>query len=301
MKRVLITGAGGFIGFGVLKRFLKDNDIVEGWDLISCDYTATNIKKVNMENEEEVIANLKAFKPDIIIHCAGFADVGKSIQYPEIDYHANVTLTHNLLFGLHKLHMEDTRFIFLSSASVYGNPISLPITEDAKLNPLSPYALHKVMCEDICKYFVYNYGMSIKIARIFSAYGRGLKKQIFWDMYHKFQSMGCLDMFGTGNESRDYIHIEDVVQAIFLLTSDKSDSIIYNVANGEEVSIHQAASIFAVYAKINNNKIHFNGVVREGEPLNWRADISRITKLGYEKKIQIEDGLRDYYQWISCL
>lgn len=298
MKKILITGARGFIGSKLTEMFCDNGDIVEGWDLISGDCGNVTVKKVDMGREDDVFSHLKAFCPDIVIHCAGSADVGRSVEYPEMDYHGNVTLTHHLLFGLHKLGLLNTRFVFLSSAAVYGNPVALPITEDMKCNPLSPYALHKVMCEDICEYFSKNYGMDVKVARIFSAYGRGLKKQIFWDMYNKSQKTGRLDMFGTGKESRDYIHVDDVIQALYLLATTKSDGMLFNVANGEEVSIQSATEHFADCAGIGRDSIAFNGVVREGDPLNWRADISRVKALGYRKSVMMEEGLKDYYTWV---
>lgn len=298
MRKILITGAQGFIGFKLGQYFYHCGDTVEGWDLTAGSHEYFTVKKVNMEDEAEVLSGLSACQPDIVIHCAGNADVGKSVQYPALDFHGNVTLTHNLLFGLHKLEMTNTRFVFLSSAGVYGNPEKLPITEDMALQPLSPYALHKVMCEDMCRYFIQNYGQDVKIARIFSAYGRGLKKQIFWDMYQKQKKTGRLDMFGTGGESRDYIHIDDVVQALYLLSTADTDDVIFNVANGEEITIRTATDYFARCAGVGEENIAFNGVVREGDPLNWRADISRIKGLGYEKKVELDDGLRDYYAWI---
>lgn len=297
MRKVLITGAAGFIGAKLLELFENRGYDVYGWD-------RNNSKQVNtldMLDETAIFAELQHIKPDIIVHCAGSADVGKSVQYPETDYAGNVTITHNLLFALHKLHMESTRFIFLSSAGVYGNPDRLPITEDMPVNPLSPYALHKVMCEDICRYFVNNYRMNIKIARIFSAYGAGLCKQIFWDMYMKVEKNGKLEMFGTGNESRDYIHVNDVIQSIYLLATTESDDMIFNVANGEETTIRQAAYWFAECVGISEDKIFFNGHTREGDPINWRANNNRIKKLGYKKTINMEEGLQEYVKWVRRL
>lgn len=196
-KRVLITGAAGFIGAKMMELFTARGFTAFGWDRINTE----NIESIDMLDEASVIAVLERIKPNIVVHCAGSADVGKSVQYPETDYAGNVTITHNLLFALHKLNMKSIRVVFLSSAGVYGNPISLPITEDMPVNPLSPYALHKVMCEDMCRYFNRNYNMDIKVARIFSAYGAGLRKQIFWDMHMKAEKTGKLEMFGTGNES----------------------------------------------------------------------------------------------------
>lgn len=297
MSKVLVTGAGGFIGKKMALHFIERGYEVVGWDRFNDDSNFP-IEAPNMNKIEEVTQTLAELKPDIIIHCAGSADVGKSVEKPEIDYEGNVTLTHNLLFAMHKCGLEKSRFVFLSSAGVYGNPKSLPITEEMELNPLSPYAIHKVMCEDLCKYFVTNYRADIKIARIFSAYGAGLKKQIFWDMFNKSKT-GELQMFGTGSESRDYIHVDDVVNSLYLLAITKSDDIVFNVANGEEVTIREATEIFANAAGVDKGNIAFNGVVREGDPLNWRADISKISKLGYNKSINIEQGISDYYEWVK--
>lgn len=294
-KRVLITGAAGFIGAKMMELFTARGFTAFGWDRINTE----NIESIDMLDEASVIAVLERIKPNIVVHCAGSADVGKSVQYPETDYAGNVTITHNLLFALHKLNMKSIRVVFLSSAGVYGNPISLPITEDMPVNPLSPYALHKVMCEDMCRYFNRNYNMDIEVARIFSAYGAGLRKQIFWDMHMKAEKTGKLEMFGTGNESRDYIHVDDVIQSLYLLATANTKDMFFNVANGEEITIRQATEWFAECAGIDNDKITFNGHVREGDPINWRADITRIKKLGYKKSINMRDGLQKYVDWIG--
>lgn len=296
-KRVLITGASGFIGSKLLIKFKNDGYEVIGWDRTEVNESEVPVTFVDMSTKDSIVAALLKCNPDIVIHCAGSADVGKSVANPEIDYEGNVTLTHNLLFAMHKCGLEKKRFVFLSSAGVYGNPISLPITEDIPVNPLSPYALHKVMCEDLCRYFIKNYRADIKIARIFSAYGAGLRKQIFWDMHNKVVNAGKLDMFGTGNESRDYIHVTDVVKSIYLLATEDSEFDVFNVANGEETTIRSVTEYFAKYSNLPNEKIHFNGVVREGDPLNWKADIQRISSLGYEKSVSIEDGIKDYTEW----
>lgn len=297
-KKVLITGASGFIGSKLLEKFKHEGYDITGWDRIDTNIYGVAVVNVQMNNKDSIVDALRKFNPDIIIHCAGSADVGKSVANPEMDYDGNVTLTHNLLFAMHKCGLEKKRFVFLSSAGVYGNPISLPITEDMPVKPLSPYALHKVMCEDMCCYFKNNYGADIKIARIFSAYGAGLKKQIFWDMHNKVVNTGKLDMFGTGNESRDYIHVTDVVQALFLLATTDSDEMIFNVANGEEITIRQVTQWFAEIANIDKEKISFNGYAREGDPINWRADNSKIKKLGYKKSVEMIEGLQDYIEWV---
>lgn len=302
MGKVLITGVTGFIGSHIATLFLNEGYEVCGWDMSGRAVDGVRWKQIDLQNFEDVKNACKMAQPELIIHCAGCADVSKSVQDPQNDFSGNVKVTHNLLFALHSAGLEKCKVIFLSSAAVYGTPDVLPISEDAPLNPLSPYALHKSMAEQICTYFYKNYKIDTKIIRIFSAYGVGLNKQIFWDMYCKAKETGCLLMFGTGNESRDYIHIDDLIYAIFLLsTRAPENERIYNIANGEEVTIRRVAEVFAEQYGITKDKVMFTGVVREGDPINWRADISKLKALGYQKKIDIEDGIRDYIEWAKKL
>lgn len=299
MKTVLITGALGFIGSKMVEKFHAEKYKVFAWDQSESTKADVEIQKIDLANTERILMELNRCRPDIVIHCAGAADVSRSVNDPAGDYQGNVTITHNLLFCLHRAGMDHVRFVFLSSASVYGNPLSLPITEDMPVNPLSPYAVHKVMCEDLCKFFSRTYGMDMKIARIFSAYGSGLKKQIFWDMYNKAYKTGRLVMSGTGHESRDYIHVDDVVKALYLLATVETNEMIFNVANGEETTIRQATELFADCAGIDRENIEFNGIGREGDPINWRADITRIQNIGYKESVCLPNGLLDYVAWVK--
>lgn len=300
MKKVLITGANGFAGVHTARFFLGKQYDVLGWDVAQTAQSIIPVAQVDMLDYDLVKQKITEAKPDIVIHCAGSADVVKSVQNPNIDFENNVTATHNLLFAIHSNDNYACRIVFLSSAAIYGNPQKLPIQEESSHNPLSPYALHKVMGEQICEYFIKNYLMDIKILRIFSAYGAGLKKQIFWDMSQKIKKTGMLELFGTGNESRDYINIDDLVEAIYTVASYTGDfENIINVANGKEEKISKVAEIYAKEYGIEVENISYNGIVREGEPLNWCADISRLKSLGYVSKVDIYTGIRRYIEWVK--
>lgn len=104
-------------------------------------------------------------------------------------------------------------------------------------------------------------------------------------------------MFGTGRETRDYIHVDDVAQALYLLATTDTSDIIFNVANGEEITIREVTCMFAKSVGVDSDKITFNGIVREGDPLNWKADINRIKKLGYRQTVHMEDALYEYARW----
>lgn len=294
MKKVLVTGANGFIGSHLTSYLIE-----KGYQVIGIDIeNKNNVIAINMENYLDVREMLKNEKPEFVVHAAGSADVSNSFKNAHLDYRSNVTCTHNLLFALKELDLKP-RIIFLSSAAIYGNPKSLPISEEAERNPLSPYALHKAMCEDICLYFINNYGFDIKVARIFSAYGNGLRKQIFWDMNTKLKNTNEINLFGTGKETRDYIHIDDVVKSIDLLINTNDNNNVYNIANGQEVSIREVAECFALANRKEISIIKFNNINREGEPLNWRADISRIKKLGYQRSVPLKHGIENYVKWVE--
>lgn len=300
MSRILITGAKGFIGTHIGTFYKNKGEFVIGWDLFADK--ENNIKSVNLLESVSVKNNLEEDQPDVIIHCAGCADVSKSVEAPDIDFDGNVKMVHNLLFGLKKCHRLNTKILFLSSAAVYGNPDVLPMSEDSKLKPMSPYALHKILGEQICQYFIENYQMDIKIARIFSAYGNGLRKQIFWDMRQKIKNTNMLNMFGTGKESRDYIHINDIVQAIdLILNKSPKGEVIYNIANGEETTIRQVAQKFAKISGIPEDKVIFDNVGKEGQPLNWQADITKLTRLGYKNSMSLDQGIEQYIEWCNLL
>lgn len=298
-KKVIITGCSGFIG-----SHLVDYYISHGYEVFGLDIKVNKNDRINLNliecnlqssNMEELYMKIS---PDIFIHCAGSANVGKSVEYPEFDFDSNVTVLYKTLSALLRADLNP-KFIFLSSAAVYGEPKVLPIKEDSVLNPISPYGLHKKMCEDLCRYYRDAKKQNISVIRIFSAYGEGLRKQILWDMYQKYLNKGYLELYGTGNETRDFINIKDLIQAIYLVASKNETDFVYNVANGEEISIGDLAWEYGSLLNLEKDKIFFNGKVKAGDPLNWRADISKLKSLGYCKNIDFNDGVKSYVEWVK--
>lgn len=297
-NNIVITGVNGFIGSHVAEKYLKDGYSVIGVDISSVS-AIDGIKYYQLNLYEDSMDDiLKTYQPFALIHCAGMADVNYSMQHPDSDFVSNVVVARRVLYSV-KNTSSNTIFIFLSSAGVYGNPVRNPIDEQHEKNPISPYALHKALVEDICWYFVRQFNIDIRILRIFSAYGAGLKKQIFWDMGQKIKKYGRLELFGTGEESRDFIYIEDLAHAIQLIMETKrTDEIIYNVANGIEIKIRDTAEIFCKECGVNKEQISFNGCERQGNPINWCADIKRIKRLGYKPKTDINMGIAQYVKWL---
>ncbi len=297
-KKVVITGVNGFIGSHMAQKCLQG-----GYDVIGIDINAiTAVNEIHYYQlnlcENCIDDILKSSHPFALIHCAGMADVNYSVKYPDSDFESSVITTRRILYSL-KNSSKETMFIFLSSAGVYGNPIKNPVDESHKKKPISPYALHKGIVEDICQYFVNQYNMDIRILRVFSAYGVGLKKQIFWDMGQRIRKNGRIELFGTGQETRDFIYIDDLIYAIQLvMETERTDEIIYNIADGIEISIKDVAEIFCRECGIKNEMISFNGYERQGNPINWCADISKIKKIGFVPKVDIDVGIQRYVEWL---
>ncbi len=235
---------------------------------------------------------------DILINCAGSSNVAASFLDPIDDFRKNTSLVHQLLEGIRLSKNKNIRFINLSSAAVYGNPEILPIKENSVLKPISPYGFHKKMAEEICLEYNRCFGIKTLSLRIFSAYGPGQKKMLLWDLHNKIlNSKSEISLSGTGNESRDFIHIEDIFQQLVLIIKHSNFlGNVVNIGNGVEVTIKDVANYYKMYHPVSF-KYYFLGENRIGDPLNWRSDISIMRDWGYIQKVDIEFGIREYINW----
>ena len=274
-----------------------------GWEVWGCDvvvdYTASNYFLIDASNADyKSIFNTQSF--DLCINCSGAASVADSLNRPSRDYYLN---THNVFKILDAIRQFNSscKFMNLSSAAVYGNPESLPIKESFSPHPISPYGWHKLQSEMLCKEYHEQFGIATTCLRIFSVYGSGLKKQLFWDLFQKTKKGSPVQLWGTGKESRDFIFIDDLIDSFECIIENapfKAD--VINVASGIETTIQTVAHTFLNI--INPElKYEFSGQVKEGDPQNWRADISLLQSLGFQSNTSIEKGLEKYYQWIIAL
>jgi UDP-glucose 4-epimerase len=242
---------------------------------------------------------LVAERPMACVHCAGSASVPLSMESPEIDFRGNTALTFEVL-DLLRRQAPGCHFLLLSSAAVYGNPAALPVTEAHSPAPLSPYGYHKWQSELLCEEFSRVYGLPTTSARIFSAYGPGLRRQVVWDICARVLGGGSLMLRGTGSETRDFIHAADVARALELLARlSPGEAELYNLATGREVTIHELAALVTEVLQ-PDLAVNFDGVVRPGDPLHWRADTTKIAALGFVPLISLEQGVRTVATWASA-
>lgn len=295
--KVLIIGSKGFIGSNCYNYFAKEHD-VWGTDIYT-DYNEKNYILFDaLSSTSYSLFQNREF--DICINCAGAASVPDSWVVPMRDFELNTHLVARMLDSI-RVCNPICRFINISSAAVYGTPQRLPVEEDVPLRPLSPYGQHKVYAEGLCKEFFQLYGIRTCSVRIFSAYGPGLKKQIFWDWFLKSRNVNSLLLPGTGKESRDYIYISDIVKAISLImTNAEWQGEAYNIGSGNQYQIDQVAEVF--FKQLNwSGELRFDGKLRQGDPLHWQADIRKLQAMGFETATTLEGGIEHYIEWATNL
>jgi UDP-glucose 4-epimerase len=289
----------GFIGRYVARHFSEQD-----WSVIGIDNSTpenaplANLLVYHRLQLPDVALNdlLQEHSPQVCIHCAGRASVGLSLTDPAADFQASPILTFELLNAL-RLNAPGCRFIFLSSAAVYGNPKSLPVSESQSPAPVSPYGFHKWQCEQLCLEFTKVYGLPTASMRIFSAYGPGLRRQVVWDICRKVITQNSLCLQGTGSESRDFIHALDIARALSAVaTSAPMQGEVYNLGSGREVAIAQLATMI-LDALDSDCTPQFDGVVPPGTPLNWQADVSKLQALGFTASVPLERGVKTFANW----
>lgn len=295
--KILIVGSKGFIG-SHLMRYMQDTTHEEIWGCdVFTDYTEKNYFLIDTLSPSyfPVFQNTNF---DVCINCAGAASVPDSLLHPERDYELNVHLVFKLLDAIRQQN-KSCKFINISSAAVYGNPVSLPVKEDHGFNPLSPYGMHKLYSEQLCTEFVRHFGLQACSLRVFSAFGPGLRKQIFWDMFLKSRKSKRVELFGTGEETRDYVFISDIVGAIeVVIHAAEFKAECYNVGLGQSHSLREIATLFFGYLNWNGELL-FSGRKRPGDPDYWKADISKLKNLGFIPKVTIDEGIKKYAEWVS--
>jgi len=298
-ETVLVTGALGFIGRHVTRHFRARGCCVIGaghGSLSSAEISEIGFYR--WKSCEILLEHLQDLSEpiDLIVHCAGSGLVGTSFADPEAEFRNSLGAAIGVLEFARK-QAPTAHIAMLSSAAVYGNAASLPINERAPLNPISPYGKSRLAIEQHCLRYAREHGLRIAIIRLFSVYGRGLRKQLFWDACQKFaRGDGRFD--GTGNECRDWLHIDDAVRLIEIATGHASATVpIVNGGSGVSVKIRDALMLLRDAWPAAAPEITFSGVARAGDPRGYQADISSAQAFGWRPERALDGGLADYVRW----
>ena len=259
MKKVIVTGGAGFIG-----STLVDELIDNGIEVLVLDNLSTG-KESNINPKAEFMrCDVSKDRPlfsgvDTVFHLAATPQVQYSIENPADNNNLDSVI--NMLNISKKSGVK--RFIFTSSSAVYGDPKYTPIDERHPTNPLSPYALHKLVGEQYCKLYSEVYGLDTVSLRYFNAYGdrmtnQGAYKSVISVFNEQHQKKEPLNIVNDGEQKRDFIHVKDIVN-VNLICGYKNDKNfngdVYNVGTGVSYSVNQIADMFGGERKYGENRV----------------------------------------------
>lgn len=309
-KRILVTGAAGFIGSNIVLKLLSYDCKVWGLDNLS------NGRMVNLKNclnkpnftflkgdirDIEFLRN--NFKDlDIIFHEAALGSVPRSVEDPISTNEVNVKGTLNLLMLARDLDVE--RFIYASSSSVYGEREILPKREDMPLEPISPYAVSKLAAENYMSSFFRMYGLKTASLRYFNVYGPHQIASPYSGVIAIFISRTLqnqpLIIFGDGKQTRDFTFVQDVVNAnILAVKKDNAIGQVFNLGSGIQTSILDLAHKVLELCDKSDLEIQFQPL-RAGDVLHSFADIERAkTLLEYTPQFDLNKGIIETISWFQ--
>ena len=300
-KRVLVTGGEGFIGSHLTNKLVELGADVTIFAKANIMKTKPNLKnltgvldkiKIIAGNigERDAITQIINSQPDIIMHLAAIAFVDYSFEHPFEVINTNYFGTLNVLQAA--MNLDIKRVVVTSSSEIYGTAQYVPMDEEHPLNPTSPYAASKVAADRTAFSFWNIYRLPTTIIRPFNTYG----PRHTYDVIPKFIRFALkgepLTIYGTGEQSRDFTYVDDMVEAFLIMGSDKKAiGEAVNFGTGKSVSINDIAEKIIRISKSSSKIIHVEK--RMAEVARLVCDYSKAKKLfGWEPQIDIDEGIR---------
>ena len=314
-KKIVVTGGAGFIGSNLVHALTKvdlNNEVV-----VIDNLSAGRIENIQglIDNKKiefikssitDLVLLQKIFRGvDFVFHQAAVASVPKSVEDPITTHNVNVTGTLNVLLAARDNDVK--KVVFSSSCAVYGNPSEeqLPLKETTLPHPLSPYAASKLMGEYYCNVFSEVYDLPTVCLRYFNVYGPrqdpdGEYAAVIPKFINRIKEDKPLTIYGDGKQTRDFVFVDDVVNAnILLAKKEETESKIFNVASGNDISINDLSESIIEMDNAQNKNIEI--LYEDFQPGDVRysfADISKIKMMGFESSCSFKEGLgktNDYF------
>jgi UDP-glucose 4-epimerase len=303
-ERVLVTGGAGFIGSHVVEKLVGSGCDVCVLDNLSTGSLENLHPYINRGQVDFVegdildrgLVETLARKTDAVVHLAAVTSVPFSVAHPVLTNEVNVGGTLNLLKACSKSDVQ--RFVLVSSCAVYGEPNYLPVDENHRTDPLSPYSASKLAAEHYCQAFSHSSGLEAVILRLFNVYGpRQREDDAYSGVITRFVrnlfSGRPLVVYGDGSQTRDFVHVHDVAEAVWLALNVKDvANQAYNVGYGRPVDINGLAKMLAGFFG-DTVEVQYKEP-RAGDLKHSYADVTKAREaLRYRPKIALEVGLQN--------
>ncbi len=298
-RTVLITGGAGFIGRHLVETLVFENE-VRVFDNLTTGRLANvpnraTLLEDDIQNENALTRATDSI--DIIFHEAALVSVAHSVEEPQTSHEINAEATLSLLEAARN---EDARVVLASSAAIYGHPESIPITEDHPKEPTSPYGLDKLATDHYARLYNDLYDLETVALRYFNVYGPGQVAGDYSGVISVFidQALSGEDItvHGDGEQTRDFVYIDDVVQANCKAATTDAVGEAYNVGTGESVTIRELAELIQDITDTDSDIVHTDE--RTGDIEHSKADISKADQqLEYEPTVSLREGLEHTVEW----
>jgi len=294
-RQVLVTGGAGFIGCHLVDALAGDNDVrvLDNGRTGDLGELPEGVEFVDGDVRDADAVERAATDADVVFHEAAVVSVAESVEKPAESNDVNLTGT---LTVLEAARREDARLVFASSAAVYGRPERVPASEDDPTEPLSPYGLQKLAADRYVRMYADLYGLPTVALRYFNVYGPGQTGGDYAGVITAFLNrLGEGKppvVHGDGTQTRDFVHVTDIVRANLLAATTDATGEAYNVGTGESVTITELADLLIEASGVDVEREH--GPAREGDIDESEADISKArNRLGYEPETSLREGLTD--------
>jgi UDP-glucose 4-epimerase len=294
-KNIVVTGANGLIGRAICEYFELHDFVFTAVSRSKNNYCYSRYLELDLTipgSLDNVLDN-----NTIVFHCASSTDVRASVEDPYSDLQSNFLLFFQVLESIKRCKSS---LVFMSSGSVYNDKFVLPKNEDSNVCPSSPYSAGKLSAEYYCKVYVELFDLDIKIMRIFSIYGVGIKRFVIFDLISKLASKpSYLKIKGSGEEMRDFIHISDLVNACCFVAEYGKPGEVYNVASGKSISIINLAILIKDLMNLGDIEIIKDSASFSGDNKALIADISKLEMLGFKNNKTFIGGLSELIEKIQ--
>ncbi|GIV63378.1 MAG: NAD-dependent epimerase/dehydratase family protein [Chloroflexota bacterium] len=296
--RFLITGAAGFLGSALANRLVQEGHSVRGLDDLSTGDPSALSPEVHFVrgdvNDRPKLWTLLQ-EIDCVYHLAAKVLVPESVLYPREYNEVNVGGTVTLMEAMRDVGVR--RVVFISSGAIYGNQETQPVSEEAIPNPRSPYAVSKLAAEYYVKTIGRLWGIETVCLRVFNAYGPGqhlppVHAPVLLNFLRQALQNGTLVVHGDGTQTRDYVYVDDVVQAMIAAsTAPGVDQMTINVGSGVETSVRDLVKV-VISVTGSEPEVVYNPR-SDGGPARMCADLKRAASLlNYHPSISLETGVR---------
>lgn len=312
MKRVLVTGGAGFIGTNLIGRLLEggcevysvDNFTIgtrENAELFN-DNDCYHFVKLDIDNTEEFLSEFKDIKFDIIYHLAANSDIQKGGQDPYVDYRDTFSTTRSVLELMRQNGIRN--LFFASTSAIYGDKRGELISEDlGNLRPISYYGGAKFASESYISAYTFMNDFNTMIFRFPNVIGPYLTHGVIHDFVKKLQNdPKKLEILGDGHQTKPYIYVTDLVDAIIKMTLNISAGVeVYNVGVDTATSVTKIADIVCDVLGYKNVEYHYTGgsVGWKGDVPKFQYNLEKVHKAGWSARCTSDEAVRKTCEWVK--